>query len=48
MENVGFIFGIFGFMLGALAIQRIAALEKKLKETGVLDKSFDAEKEIEK
>ena len=48
MENAGFVFGIFGFMLAALAIQRIAALEKKLKETGVLDKGFDSEKEIEK
>ncbi|MFT5573931.1 MAG: hypothetical protein ACI9FR_002867 [Cryomorphaceae bacterium] len=48
MENAGFIFGVFGFVLGALAIQRIAVLEKKLKETGVLDKDFDTEKEIEK
>lgn len=43
MENVGFVFGIFGFMLGAFALQRITVLEKKLKEAGVLDKNIDSE-----
>jgi hypothetical protein len=43
MENVGSILGVFGFMLGAFALQRITVLEKKLKETGVLDKNVDPE-----
>ena len=44
MESIGFIFGLFGFMLGALAFFRMNALEKKLKETGVLDGKFDSQK----
>ena len=45
MENVGFLFGIFGLMLGVFAIKIITVLEKNLKETGVLDKEFDSKKE---
>jgi hypothetical protein len=41
MDNVGFVLGIFGFMLGAFAVQRITVLENKLKEAGVLDKKVD-------
>lgn len=40
MGSMGFIFGIFGIV----AYSRIDALEKKLKESGVLDKQFDSEK----
>ena len=43
VENVRSILGIFGFMLGAFALQRITVLEKELKETGVLDKNVDPE-----
>jgi hypothetical protein len=42
MENVGLVLGIFGFMLGAFALQRITVLENKLKEAGVIDKKFDS------
>ena len=47
MEVMGFIFGMFGFTLGAFVFLRINALEKKLKEIGVLDKDFNSEKEIQ-
>ena len=43
MENVGLVLGIFGFMLGAFALQRITVLENKLKEAGVLGKNVDPE-----
>ena len=48
MENVGFIFGLFGFLIAASALQKITSLEKKLKEIGVLDKDFDSEKDTGK
>jgi len=48
MENVGFIFGLFGFVLAASALQKITSLEKKLKEVGVLDKDVDTEKDTGK
>jgi hypothetical protein len=48
MENAGFIFGVFGFVLAASALQKIISLEKKLKEMGVLDKDFDSEKDTDK
>jgi len=46
METTGFVFGLFGFFFGILAYLRINALEKKLRETGVLDKNFNSEKEV--
>ncbi|WP_169713930.1 hypothetical protein [Oceanicoccus sagamiensis] len=46
MDTTGFVFGMIGFTFGLLAFLKIGALEKKLKETGVLDKDFDSEKEI--
>lgn len=49
MENLGFIFGLismsFGITFGIfslIAYTKVTALEKKLKETGVLDKDFNS------
>ncbi len=37
---IGMAFGIMGMGLGAVAFQRLSALEKKLKESGILDKDY--------
>ncbi len=42
MEILGFIFGISGLAIGVLAYLRIDKLEKKLKETGIVDKDFSS------
>ena len=45
MENLGFIFGMTGMtfgIFGFIAFTKVTALEKKLKETGVLDKDFNS------
>lgn len=39
---MGTTFGIFGF----IAFTKVSALEKKLKETGVLDSAFNSEEEL--
>ncbi len=36
-------FGILGFIFGIYAFIRVEKLEKKLKETGILDKKFTSE-----
>jgi hypothetical protein len=43
MEVLGFIFGITLWASASSALAKIAALEKKLKEAGVLDKEFKSE-----
>ena len=30
MENLGFIFGLFGFIIGATALQQIKSLKKEI------------------
>ena len=50
MEIFGLIFGSAGIglgMFGFFAYMRITALEKKLKDAGVLDKNFDSEKSMQ-
>ncbi|MFC1608041.1 hypothetical protein ACFL47_08730 [Candidatus Latescibacterota bacterium] len=37
-------FGLLGFIFGAYAFVRIEKLEKKLKDTGILDKDFTSKK----
>ena len=39
-----FVFGLMGLAFGLIAYHRIDQLEKRLKETGLLDKDFDSEK----
>lgn len=46
MDTMGSLFGMAGFAFAIMAYLRIGALEKKLKEAGVLDKNFDSENEI--
>ncbi|WP_187409102.1 hypothetical protein [Saccharophagus sp. K07] len=48
MDTIGWIFAITGMCIGFSAYARVGALEKKLKEEGILDASFDSEKEIDK
>ena len=43
MENLGFVFGLTGAGVGLLAYFRLNALEKKLKDSGVLDQDFNSE-----
>jgi hypothetical protein len=47
MEILGWIFGSAGMVFGLIAMGRISALEKKLKESGLLDPEFDSDKEID-
>ena len=37
-------FGIFGVIFGMAAFARVIQLEKKLKETGILNKNFKSDK----
>lgn len=49
MEFLGLIFGSMGMtfgIFGLIAFTKISALETKLKETGVLDASFNSEEEL--
>lgn len=41
---IGMSMGVMGFIFGIIAYSRIDALEKKLKEKGVLDEKFNSEK----
>ncbi|MDM7994918.1 MAG: hypothetical protein QUT30_04430 [Acidobacteriota bacterium] len=43
MEVVGFIFGIIALGTASSALAKIAALEKKLKDAGILDKELKSE-----
>jgi len=43
MEVLGFIFGIIALGTASSALAKIAALEKKLKERGILEKEFKSE-----
>ena len=36
--------GIIGFIFGIVALYRVVKLEKRLKESGALDKDFDINK----
>ena len=46
MEIIGFIFGLTGLAIGILAYFRVDKLEKKLKETGIIDKDFSSGKDL--
>lgn len=46
METIGFIFGLMGLAIGLLAYLRVDKLEKKLKETGIVDKNFSSGEEL--
>ncbi len=46
MEILGFVFGLTGAGVGLLAYFRINALEKKLKDSGALDKDFNSEDHV--
>jgi hypothetical protein len=46
MGILGFVFGMMGMSFGLIAFTKVSALEKKLKETGVLDKDFNSEEEL--
>ena len=46
MEIIGFIFGLTGLAIGILAYLRVDKLEKKLKETGIVDKDFSSGQEL--
>ena len=46
MGIIGFVFGMMGMTFGLIAFTRVSALEKKLKETGVLDRDFNSEDEL--
>ncbi len=46
MEILGFVFGLTGAGVGLLAYFRLNALEKKLKDSGVLDKDFNSEDHV--
>jgi len=46
MEIMGFIFGIIGFVFALFVYMRQNTLEKKMKETGVLDKDYHSENEF--
>lgn len=46
MEIIGFIFGMTGLAMGILAYFRVDKLEKKLKETGIVDKDFSSGAEL--
>lgn len=48
MDVMAWIFGSTGMVIALVAYTRVGVLEKKLKESGILDKSFDSEKEAEK
>jgi hypothetical protein len=48
MDFLAWFFGFIGMSFGIIAYARVGALEKKLKESGVLDQSFNSEEEIEK
>ena len=48
MDFLAWMFGLMGMAFGSMAYARVGALEKKLKESGVLNKSFNSEEEIEK
>ena len=37
---IGMTFGITGMALGVFSLMRLAKLEKRLKESGVLDKDY--------
>lgn len=47
MEIFGWLFGTAGMVIALLACARVDALEKKLKEKGVLDPEFNSEKETQ-
>jgi hypothetical protein len=38
--SMGFTFALIGFIFSMSALSRISKLEKKLKETGLLDENF--------
>ena len=38
--GAGFLIGMLGYILALKALQRIARLEERLKETGTLDKKY--------
>ena len=46
MEILGLVFGLTGAGVGLLAHFRLNALEKKLKDSGVLDKDFKSEDHV--
>jgi hypothetical protein len=46
METMGFTFGIMGFIFSMAALQRIANLEKKLKQFDVIPRDFNSEKDV--
>ena len=46
METIGFVFGLLGAAFGILAYLRVDKLEKKLKETGIVDKDFSSGEEL--
>ena len=46
MEILGFVFGLTGAGVGLLAFFRLNALEKKLKESGILDQDFNSEDHV--
>lgn len=48
MDFLAWMFGLMGMTFGLMAYARIGALEEELKESGVLNKSFNSEEEIEK
>ena len=50
MEIIGFVFGMVGMtfgIFGILAYYKITALEKKIKDSGVLDKKSNPKNEID-
>jgi hypothetical protein len=46
MGILGFVFGTMGMIFGLVVYTKVSALEKKLKETGVLDRDFNSEEEL--
>ncbi len=48
MDIIAWFFGFIGMLFGLIAYARVGALEKKLKESGVLDQSFNSKEEIER
>jgi hypothetical protein len=45
METIGFTMGVTGFVFALIALQRIANLEKKLKQFDVIPRDFDSGKD---
>jgi len=41
MDSASMVFGLFGFIFGMSAFRKVTALEKKLKEAGILDEKSD-------